>query len=211
MDFHWAFFWSAGCINLCSKDSILLEIIPKYLFNMNQIADSTDQRSILATLQNLTAEHFLTMVLPTHQSGPETRGDSIRFKNMVADATQLLSEQGIQSSEIDEWLSVVHLKIDDQTFWQHRTDGLLVVVTAADTHLVDLHHSPTADVVLSDAPYLTPLHLDLSSQQSMYVLGVTQQRAALWSFDGSSITEVACEPFPVTFDELVTERDPERS
>jgi hypothetical protein len=62
--------------------------------------------------------------LPTHGVGPEAEQAPIRLKNLLRQATDALTSNGVRAPEIDRLLAPLRRLLDDRLFWQHQSDGL---------------------------------------------------------------------------------------
>src|SRR5690606_34672544 len=69
----------------------------------------------------------VSLFMPTHRAGPDTRQDPIRFRNLVSTAATLLADEaGVAAREVDDLLAPLHALADDTEFWNHQADGLAV-------------------------------------------------------------------------------------
>jgi hypothetical protein len=75
----------------------------------------------------------VSILMPTHRAGAETRQDPIRFKNLLRQAQEKLTSAGLDKRAIQELLAPLEERIGDSTFWQHQSDGLAVFRTSDST------------------------------------------------------------------------------
>src|SRR5690606_15766891 len=66
----------------------------------------------------------VSIFMPTHRLGPETRQDPIRLKNLVATAEERLISGGLRAPKARALLEPAHTLIDDNDFWQQQRAGL---------------------------------------------------------------------------------------
>ena len=71
------------------------------------------------------AQPAVSLYLPTHVAGRETRQDAIRLKNLLAQTAVRLHAEW-RRSEIDAFLAPAVSLVEDENFWRHRENGLAV-------------------------------------------------------------------------------------
>ncbi|TWT48038.1 hypothetical protein Pla22_50380 [Rubripirellula amarantea] len=164
-------------------------------------------RDELKQLAEISGDPCVTILMPTHRSGPETQQDIIRFKNLVGKAGQKLKDSGHDRSILDpiESLST------NSSFWQHQGEGLAVLLTKDDVRFIELKHQVDERVVVDDSFFLLPLLRSGSSDGGFFVLTLTWDEAKLFASDGETIEMVETEALPAKFHDLVLPRDPEES
>ena len=63
--------------------------------------------------------------MPTHRPGYKMQKDPIRFKNLLTNAEQQLSSNGLNEPEIKSILSQAKMLQSDTKFWQHQNYAFL--------------------------------------------------------------------------------------
>jgi hypothetical protein len=71
----------------------------------------------------------VSIYLPTHRTGIETQQDPIRLKNLLREAEQLLSAQGVGTHAVQKMLEPASRLLQDSDFWQHQSDGLAIFLS----------------------------------------------------------------------------------
>ena len=71
----------------------------------------------------------VSIFLPTHSGGPETRQDPIRMKNLLTAARRRLAHQGWSDEQIGDLLSPATALLDDRDFWRHLKRGLVIYLS----------------------------------------------------------------------------------
>ncbi len=139
---------------------------------------------------------FVSIYMPTHRAGPETRGDSIRLKNLITQAEEQLIESGIRAPEARKLLEPGKQLVEDYDFWQHQGDGLAVFMAAnlVKTYRVPLEFEEL--LVVGSRFHLKPLMPLLSEDGQFYVLALSQNEVKLFRGTRFSIDEVDLEDIP---------------
>lgn len=68
----------------------------------------------------------VSIFMPTHRAGPETRQDPLRLRNMLGQAAARLDEGGLTQREITDLLAPAAELDGDTGFWRHLADGLAI-------------------------------------------------------------------------------------
>ncbi|MCC9655419.1 baeRF3 domain-containing protein [Rhodopirellula halodulae] len=149
----------------------------------------------------------VSILMGTYQSGRETNQNPIRFKNLIQQAIELANKKGSPIlSQLEALAELEH----DATFWQHQSAGLAIYVSEGTEKRMMLSHDPGESVTLSDEFNIRPIASVACGETNLMTLALSWERARLFRSDGHTSVEVKDEVFPVTMDELVTERDPEK-
>jgi hypothetical protein len=125
----------------------------------------------------------VTIYIPMHVSGspPHMTEDQIRFKNLLHKAAEGLKAKYNDKELGEQLLSQIDKRMDDLTFWESQTEGLLI---CARRGAIELFHLPvdTEEYVAVDTCYhLAPVLALLGDEQSFYILTVTQHHPQLLS------------------------------
>src|SRR5688572_15123206 len=69
----------------------------------------------------------VSIFLPTFRAGGERVQNPIRLKNVVRDvAERLEGDWGMRSPDADKLLEPIKRLVDDNSFWLHQSDGLVL-------------------------------------------------------------------------------------
>jgi hypothetical protein len=176
-----------------------LQILP---MSMDLIA-----RETIAELVDATPGRALSLFLPTHRAGPDSRPyaeeDVIRWKNQLREAEAALREAGASSRETDEMLAPARARIDDVEFWQHQSDGLAAFAAPGQfrTFRVPLRLDPL--VVVSRRFHVTPLVPLLTGDGVFYILALSQGSVRLFQGTRQSVHQVRVPGMPANADEAL--------
>lgn len=167
-------------------------------------------RSQLGLLANMAGKGCVSIYLPTHRAGVETRQDPIRLKNLLHQVEDAFEGRGLDGAEIEAELKPVRALIEDYDFWQHQEDGLAIFRSP------DLFFRYRVDVrlpelaVVGERFHLKPLLPYISGDGRFYVLALSQNRARLFRATRDSIIELQPEGMPASLAEALRSRIPER-
>ena len=171
-------------------------------------------RETIAELVDATPARALSLFLPTHRAGPDSRPyaeeDVIRWKNQLREAEQALRESGATPRETDQLLAPARQCTDDATFWQHQGDGLAAFAALGQfrTFRVPLRFDPL--VVVSRRFHVTPLVPLLTGDGVFYVLALSQGSVRVLQGTRDSVSEVTVSGMPASADEALRFDDSER-
>lgn len=160
----------------------------------------------------LTAEEFrrlaqvtgscVSLLMPAHPTGRETRQDPIRFKNLLKEAESRLIARGRAAADAREQLAPLRGLVDDSSFWTHQREGLAAYSTPEEMHLYGVPFSLPERVVAGRRCYLVPLLPIVSEDMRFYVLALSPKQVRL--FEGTRFTarELDLPGWPGDFEEL---------
>lgn len=150
----------------------------------------------------------VSIYLPTHRAGSETRENPIRFKNLVTEAEEQLIANDVRAPEAGELLEPVQELIEDYEFWQNQSDGLALFLTADQRHYYRLPASFEELVVVGDRFHLKPLMPLLSNDGRFYLLALSQNEVRLFHGTRDSLIEIELEDMPTSLAEALRFDEP---
>ncbi|QEF98429.1 hypothetical protein Mal15_24810 [Stieleria maiorica] len=174
---------------------------------INDISPSRLTPEDLKTLAETSENPCVSILMPTHRSGPETRQNAIRFKNLLGEAKQKLEDAGHDCS-ILEPLESLSTNFD---FWQHQKEGLAIFLTSDQRRVFLVDRTVPASVSVADEFFVLPLLRSGEDAERPLVLSLTWDSANLYRFDGESLESMPTEMLPAKFHDLVLPRDPEEN
>ena len=139
----------------------------------------------------------------------ETREASIRLKNLVAQATVSLVEQGFSPSGADAFVRPAQVLIDDSEFWQHQDHGLAVFLGEDDPRVYSVPLPLGERVDVSRRFRVRSLLPLLSEDGPFHVLALTQGQAQLFRASRHTMTEIDRPSLPAGMSSLVGRSDDE--
>ena len=111
----------------------------------------------------------VSIFLPTHRSGVETKQGPIRLKNQLKSAEKQLSAYGLRAAQIKELLEPVQTLCESHGFWQYQGDGLALFRSPATFQYYRLPLRLKELLVVTDRYHIKPL-LRLFAEDGRYYL-----------------------------------------
>lgn len=141
-------------------------------------------------------EACVSIYLPTHRGGPETQQDSIRLKNLLKQAEELLVQRGLRAPDAKAMLQTAQDLVQDGLFWSYQSDGLAIFISRDHTDIHPLPLNFPELVVVGDRFHLKPVLQVLTEDGRFYILAVSQNQVRLMRATRFSIEEINLEEVP---------------
>ncbi len=152
----------------------------------------------------------VSVFMPTHRRGPEIQQDPIRFKNLLKQAEERLTQHGLRVPEAKELLEPAQSLVQDSRFWSRQSDGLAVFISAKGLRRYSLPFNFDELVVVSDRFHLKPILPLLSGDGRFYILALSQNQVRLLQGTRYSIDEVDLNGVPRSLEEALRPDTPEK-
>lgn len=166
--------------------------------------------AVLAELAHARGPGLVSLFMPTHRAGPDTRQDPIRFRNLLGRAAELLGEHhGTTDREADELLAPARALLDDGEFWQHQADGLAVYAAPGHLRTVRVPLALDEQVGVGERFRLRPLLPLLTGDGHFFVLALSQNEVRLYEGTRFTVAELDRGPVPASMAEALAHEDPE--
>jgi len=168
-------------------------------------------REELRTLVRHEAPGSVSIVMPTHTAGRDTREDPIRLRNLVREAEERFVEAGGRRPDIRQRLEPLVALEQNAEFWEHQGRGLAVFV-ADSPRIVRTPIRLEELVTIGPRFYLKPLLPAMGEGERFYVLALSQQTVRLFEASPDAIYEVDLPAgTPRSMADLAQYEAPERS
>jgi hypothetical protein len=162
----------------------------------------------LAAMQTAPA---VSIYLPTHMAGRETRQDPIRLRNLLHRAIEELQAMGLRRPDADTLLAPATSLLDTERFWRHQQQGLALLAARGFFRCERLPIEVDEAVVVGRRLHLKPLLPLAASGQRFAVLALSVRRARLFMAARFGCAELDVDfPFGVGQITAETEYDNER-
>ena len=153
----------------------------------------------------------VSIYLPTHMAGADTRENPIRFKNRLHEAERLLGEYGLSDDEIDALLGSARQLVGDNNFWQHQREGFAMFISENEQRQYKLPFAPEELTLVGDHFHLKPMLPFLSEGERFFILATSLNKVRLFEGTRFEVSEIALENTPTSLDEALKYDDPETS
>ena len=150
----------------------------------------------------------VSIFLPTFRAGGERQQNPIRLKNVVRSVAERLEEDwGMRSPDADKLLDPLKQLIDDNSFWLHQSDGLVLFRSADTFKSFQLPVQLNELAVVEKRFHLKPLLPLLSGDGDghFYILSLSRKNIRLLSASRFRVDEIDLEAqgVPTSFEEAL--------
>ncbi len=160
-------------------------------------------------LVNRNGSNLVTITLPTHKTGEESKQDPIRLKNLLTEAISILKENGKKESEAESYLKPAFDLLEKPLFWSHADKGLALYFSEDGMEMYKLPYEVESEVYINDHHLITPLLPMLSMDGTFCVLAISRQKARLLRCTRNDVQEITPEDISVSVEDYL-EIDPEK-
>jgi hypothetical protein len=152
---------------------------------------------------------YVSIYMPTHHSGGADPQDPIRLKNLIRQAEEKLSENGMRSADARVLLEPVQRLIQDNLFWRQQSGGLAVFLHNNLYVYFKVPATLEELVAVNDRFHLKPLLPLLSGCGPFYVLALSQNDVRLLQCTEFSSTRLRLEGVPRNLAEYMQSEVPD--
>jgi hypothetical protein len=135
----------------------------------------------------------ISLYMPTHRSHPENLQDPIRFKNLLKQLEESLSQK-YSAGEVKKHIEPLETLVNDSNLWNHTTHGLAVFSASGLLKIVGLPISVDELAMVADSFHTKPLRQYLQSTDRYHVLGLSLHDIRLFEGNRHSLTEIELQP-----------------
>lgn len=128
-------------------------------------------RADLERLIDVTHRPCVSLYLPTHRAGRDTREDPIRVKNALKRVEKSLEAWGVDGAGIRDLLAPLRERLDED-FWRHLSDGLAVFLAPGFFELYRLPASFSETVQVGARFHLKPMWELLAADGQFFLLAL---------------------------------------
>lgn len=144
----------------------------------------------------------VSIFLPTHERGPETKQDPIRLSNLLDEA-----ERGLENFEngrdADAILEPARKLLKDEDFWLHLGRGLALFLSPDGLRMHRVPIELREKVVVSSRFHVKPLLPLLTGDGRFHVLALSQGRVRLFDASRDSIRALDVHDVPASLRDVV--------
>jgi hypothetical protein len=144
----------------------------------------------------------ISIYLPTHRAGSDTREDPIRFKNLLNNCQARLESEYSQQ-KIEDFLKPGFDLLGNSIIWRHMKQGLAVFMSPSFSQCLQLPLMPEEQFNIGEFFSILPLIPSLIKTKPYYILVLSQKKIKLLKAGYESISEVELPDFPKSIDEFL--------
>lgn len=163
----------------------------------------------ISELINQDGELFVTIALPTHKKGEESKQDPIRFKNLLTRASEKISARKLKKTTADKFLAAARELLDKPIFWSHLDRGLVVYLSDNFFKVFKLPYEIEEQAYVNDHFLITPLLPMTSLDGTFNILAVSRQKLRLLQCTRNEVSDITPEKISTSVDDYL-EVDPEK-
>lgn len=164
----------------------------------------------MRSLMETQGDHLISILMPTHRSGPATRQHRLRFKNLLGLAEKRLRDAGLRQPDIDARLEPAQKLEYDGLFWSHQGRGLALFLAPGEHHILRLPLTLPELAVVSPRFHVKPLLPLVHSDGSFYLLTLSGKHVRLFQGSRSGLVEMGLEDVPGSLRDALRGEDPQR-
>lgn len=121
----------------------------------------------------------VSVYLPTHRRHPDNQQDPIRFRNQV-DQIERTLRAADAGRDVKGLTARLRSLADDREFWNHTSDGLVVLASPDRFEVFRLPRTVPERTVVADSFHLKPLWRFAQSADRFHVLALTRDTATIY-------------------------------
>jgi len=156
-------------------------------------------------LTNLRGDHkfpCISLYQPTHRRLPDSLKDAICFRNLLKEMEASLNQK-YSTEEVHSATKKFQQLAHDETFWNHRTDGLAIFSSLDTFQMFELQRTVPELIVVADNFHIKPLLRILQSADRYQLLCLTRQEAKLYVGNRDRLDQVELTNVPATITEAL--------
>lgn len=153
------------------------------------------------------AAPHISMFMPTHRFGDQSRADQLRWKNLL-NALEESLEGRLRPAEIDELLAPARELRDDAWGWQHMSDGVALFMRPGWHASYRVPYSVPEFSTVGDRLVLGPLFRLLTGDEQFLLLAISQRNLRLLEGDRQQVVELELNGVPTALRDVVEAQEP---
>ena len=163
----------------------------------------------ISELINQDGELFVTIALPTHKKGEESKQDPIRFKNLLTRASEKITALNSKKNSSEKILKSAKELLDKPIFWSHLDRGLVVYISDNFFKVFKLPYEIEEHAYVNDHFLITPLLPMTSLDGTFNILAVSRQKLRLLQCTRNEVSDITPDNISTSIDDYL-EVDPEK-
>lgn len=140
----------------------------------------------------------ISLYMPTVRAGKDTRENAIRFKNLLTEVEDQLSELGTRKSDIDTLLERPRNLVNDNEYWQHQNHGFTLHMTPETYYTYRLPAPVSELVTVADRFTVKPFLPILMGDGKFSILTLSRKSVRLLRATRYTVEETPLEDMPTS-------------
>ncbi len=138
----------------------------------------------------------VSIYMATDTTASPSRKDTIRFRNMLRQATSYLMALDLTSAQVESIMEPGWAILDNEMFWSRQDGGLALFMAPHSYSHQRLPDDPGDRIFVDSRFHIRPLVEFLDQDRTYYVLALSLSDAALYRCQGRSLVEVPMDRDP---------------
>jgi hypothetical protein len=152
----------------------------------------------------------VSMFLPTARFGPETLSGPARLRELVAQASGLLSEHGVDQKQAEELLAPARELMGNEPFWQTQSDGLAVYSAPGHSAHYRVPIAFQEEAAVGEAYRIRPLLPMVTADGVFYILALSQKSVRVLQATRQTVGEMDLVGMPRSLEEAIPQEEMQR-
>jgi len=144
----------------------------------------------------------ISLYQPTHRHRPDNQQDPIRYKNLLTQMETSLLEK-YPPRTVQSIMERFQELAGDSDFWNHRTDGLVILSSPDTFEIFDLQRPIEERLIIGNSFHVKPLLRVLQSADRYQILCLNRHEAKLYEGNRDALDPVDLEKVPSTITEAL--------
>jgi hypothetical protein len=141
----------------------------------------------------------LSLYMPAYRAGSDMQQNPIRFKNLLDQAEERLSGNGLRGPDVQEFLGPARSRLlEDQEFWRHQSDGLALFMAPGVLQYYRLPVVFEENLMVGKRFYLKPIFKVFQDSGHFYILALSQNEVRILEGTKDGVKEVEVAQLPAS-------------
>ena len=162
----------------------------------------------LRELVNLEQKLFISLYMPTFRKGVDIKQNPTRLKKLLREAENKLYSMDLRKAEVESFLKPASDLIDETTFWQQQSDGLVIFLYEDGIKYYRLPFEFKESISISNKLYIKPLLPLFSGNGQFLILAISKHEFRLFQGTRQIVREIELEDAPKSMLDMQVDDDP---
>jgi len=167
-------------------------------------------RNDLKVLIEAEGEWCVSIFMPTVRAGTEVQQNTIRFRNLIRQASEGLQALGMRVPDTEQLLEPATVMLDDADLWRNTGDGLAVFLSSDHASYYRLPVQFEELVVIKRRFHVKPLLPLFSGDGTFFVLALSKEQIRFLECSRDSVREIKLSGVPSSLVEALQYDQPQR-